>query len=74
MEGRQNNRMSIKAVSVRHCAATTAPRSCCPNCYEEQSHNVSWRRSYSRGASSVSRDVGREGKVKGEGGGGGVRS
>ena len=22
----------ITAVSVRHCAATTAPRSCCPNC------------------------------------------
>ena len=27
-----------KAVSVRHCAATTAPRNCCSNCYAEQSH------------------------------------
>ena len=36
MDLRQNNRMSIKAVSVRHCAATTAPRNCCP---AEQSHN-----------------------------------
>ena len=25
-------------MSVRHCAATTAPRNCCPNCYAEQSH------------------------------------
>ena len=29
---------NVKAVSVRHCAATTAPRNCCPNCYAEQSH------------------------------------
>ena len=28
----------VTAVSVRHCAATTAPRNCCPNCYAEQSH------------------------------------
>ena len=27
-------------MSVRHCAATTAPRNCCPNCCAEQSHNV----------------------------------
>ena len=26
-------------MTVRHCAATTAPRNCCPNCYAEQSHN-----------------------------------
>ena len=25
-------------MSVRHCAATTAPRNCCPNCYAEQTH------------------------------------
>ena len=25
-------------MSVRHCAATTAPRNCCPKCYAEQSH------------------------------------
>ena len=35
---RRNNRMLIKAVSVRHCAATIAPRNCCPTCYAEQSH------------------------------------
>ena len=29
---------NVKAVSVQHCAATTAPRNCCPNCYAEQSH------------------------------------
>ena len=29
----------VKAVSVRHCAATTVPRNCCPNCCAEQSHN-----------------------------------
>ena len=36
-------RMSLsKAVprSVRHCAATTAPRSCCPNCYAERQSQV----------------------------------
>ena len=37
VDRRQNSRMLIKAVSVRHCAATTAPRNCCPNCYAEQS-------------------------------------
>ena len=31
---------NVKAVAVRHCAATTAPRNYCPNCYAEQSHNV----------------------------------
>ena len=34
-----------KAVSVRHCAATTAPRNCCPNCYAEQSHKDNVRSS-----------------------------
>ena len=29
------------AVSVQHCAATTTPRSCCPNYYAEQSHKDS---------------------------------
>ena len=28
----------VKAVSVWHCAATTAPRNCCLNSYAEQSH------------------------------------
>ena len=28
----------VKAVSVRHCTATSAPRNYCPNCYAEQSH------------------------------------
>ena len=28
----------VKAESVRHCAATTAPRNCGPNCHAEQSH------------------------------------
>ena len=32
VDRRQNNRMLIKAVSARHCAATSALRSCCPNC------------------------------------------
>ena len=30
---RRQNKQDVKAVSVRHCAATTAPRNCCPNCY-----------------------------------------
>ena len=30
---------------VRHCAATTAPRDCCPNCYAEQSHRDNVRSS-----------------------------
>ena len=44
MDRRQNNRM-FKAVSVRHCAATTAPRNCCPNCHAEQSHKDNVRSS-----------------------------
>ena len=32
-------------ISVRHCAATTAPRRCCPNCYAEQSHKDNIRSS-----------------------------
>ena len=32
-------------MSVRHCAATTAPRSYCPNCYAEQSHKDNIRSS-----------------------------
>ena len=40
----QNNKM-LKAVSVRHCAATTAPRNCCPNYYSEQSHKDNVRSS-----------------------------
>ena len=27
----------VKAVSIQHCAATIAPRNCCPKCYAEQS-------------------------------------
>ena len=45
VDRRQNNKMLIKAVSVRHCAATTAPRSCCPNCYAEQSYKDNVRSS-----------------------------
>ena len=29
---------NVKAVSVWHCAATTAPLSCCPSCYAKLSH------------------------------------
>ena len=29
---------NVEAVSIRHCAVTTTPRNCCPNCYAEQSH------------------------------------
>ena len=36
---------NVKAVSVRHCATTTAPRNCCPNCYVEQSHEDNARSS-----------------------------
>ena len=36
---------NVKAVSVRHCAAATAPRNSCPNCYAEQSHKDSDRSS-----------------------------
>ena len=32
-------------MSVLHCAATTASRSCCPNCYAEQSHKDNVRSS-----------------------------
>ena len=37
VDRRQNNK-NIKAVSVRYCAATTAPHNCCRNCYAEQNH------------------------------------
>ena len=36
---------NVKAVSVRHCAATTAAHNCCPNCYAEQSHKDNVRSS-----------------------------
>ena len=36
---------NVKAVSVRHCAATTAPRSCYPSCYAEQGHKDNVRSS-----------------------------
>ena len=42
---RQNNKVLIKAVSARHCAATTVLRSCCPNCYAGQSHKGNVRSS-----------------------------
>ena len=32
-------------MSLRHCAATTAPRNCCPNCYAELSHKDNVRSS-----------------------------
>ena len=35
MDRCQNNKMLIKAVSARHCAATSVPRNCCPNCCAE---------------------------------------
>ena len=38
VDRRQNNRMLIKAVSARHCAATSVPGNCCPDCCAEQSH------------------------------------
>ena len=41
----QNNKMFRQLVSVRHCAATTAPRNCCRNCYAEQSHKDNVRSS-----------------------------
>ena len=34
---RRKNNGSVKAVSPRHCAATSAPRSCCINCRAGQS-------------------------------------
>ena len=37
MDRRQNNG-SVKAVSPRHCAATSALRNCCFNCRAGQSH------------------------------------
>ena len=37
VDRRQNNG-SVKAVSPRHCAGTSAPRSCCFNCRVGQSH------------------------------------
>ena len=42
---RQPGRQDVKAVSVRHCAATTTPRNCCPNCYAAQSHKDNVRSS-----------------------------
>ena len=36
---------NVRAVSVQHWAATTAPRNCCPNCYSEQSHKDNVRSS-----------------------------
>ena len=36
---------NVTAVSVRHCAATTAPRNRCPNCCAEQSHKDNVRSS-----------------------------
>ena len=35
----------VKAVSARHCAATSVPRTCCPNRYAEQSHKDNVRSS-----------------------------
>ena len=37
VDRRQNNG-SVKAVSPRHCVATSVLRSCCLNCCAEQSH------------------------------------
>ena len=37
VDHRQNNR-SVKAVSPRHCAATSVLRNCCFNCRAGQSH------------------------------------
>ena len=37
VDRRQNNK-SVKAVSPRHCAATSVLRNCCLNCCAEQSH------------------------------------
>ena len=37
MDRRQNNG-SVKAVSSRHCAATSALRNCCFNCRAGQNH------------------------------------
>ena len=37
VDRRQNNG-SVKAVSPRHCPATSAPRNCCFNCRAGQSH------------------------------------
>ena len=34
---RRQKNGSVKAVSLRHCAATSAPRNCCFNC-KDQSH------------------------------------
>ena len=38
VERRQNNKMLIRQCPLRHCAATSVPRSYCPNCCAEQSH------------------------------------
>ena len=42
VDRRQNNG-SVKAVSPRHCAATSALRNCCFNCRVGQSHKDSFR-------------------------------
>ena len=42
VDRRQNNR-NVKAVSPRHCAATSVLRNCCLNCCAEQSHKDSVR-------------------------------
>ena len=39
VDRRQNNG-SVKAVSPRHCAATSAPRNCCFNCRQSHKDNV----------------------------------
>ena len=43
VDRRQNE--NVKAVSIRSCAVTTAPRNCCPKCYAEQSHKDNVRSS-----------------------------
>ena len=37
----RTTKIMLRQSSVRHCAATTAPPSCCPNCYAEHSHKDS---------------------------------
>ena len=43
--GPPTEQQNAKAVSARHCAVTTAPSNCCPNCYAEQSHKDNIRSS-----------------------------
>ena len=42
---RRQKKQNVKAVSARHCAATTAPRNCSRTCYIEQSLKDNIRRS-----------------------------